>query len=298
MNILPLILSFLIIFSCLMTPFLKRARTFVITETSFEAFSATHQHLINGTEKRAFEKQTKEKPVRGKKNKGRKGSPRFFNPRPEKGKFNLELLLTTPNPKESPFYPVAVNLLNQLYGHLPSFEAEPLLKEMLGTLTTLKNDPSCEQAPCLNDLFPKNSKLKKTYYQLLRGTNTFIPNQQGIPPLGEFMTCVRTDSKPLLNFVFASPELLAALFNKAIAEKIIELEKVEDEDGRILCASLSKQQLKELLSGKANTALARFESSLDFSKKIPRKEAIVRKDKRTSLIMKKKLNPPTPAAGG
>lgn len=291
MNILPLILGFIIIFTCLAAPFFKRARSLETTKTQIRAFGEVERSLMNEIEKRAYDKAPKDTSKTPSHNDSppplprKQGDRRLFNPRVEQGKFNLALLLVTPNPKESPFYPVALEFLHVLYGHLPKFPYDALLAEMATTLLALKQNPN-KQEITLYSLFPKDKNLQKTYYQILKGTSVYTPGKEGVPPLGEYVTCNLSQRKPSVNIVFASHPLLQALFPKKIAEDILEIEaKKRAEDPKF--AALKKQDFQKIFL--RSPKIAPLEPYFDFSARIPAKETVNRQHPKNGLSMRKKI---------
>ncbi len=272
MNILPLVLTFLLIFSCIAASFLKETKSYAVIESTLHGYSRTEMALNNAIARAAYHKMKGELLEKGTREQDRLAakseykSRRCFFPALENSKLNLAPIFQGSEPfKTHPLYEPSANLLRLLYRRNLFKKQENLEYRLLDEM--LKKAKRLGTVGDLAELFPEDPSLKNTYYRMLVGTNQF-DEKQGIAPLREFLSIQNTDKAVCISF--ASVPVLKALFGPDIASLIL---KVEQEQSATLNKYyyFNKQDLEAaLVKTPALTALGPY---LDYSKQFtPRKQ--------------------------
>ncbi len=290
MNILPLILTFLIIFACISFTFLKEAKSFFLAETTLASFHKTERELNNKITARVYRKAggepiNKKQPAAAKSKKETTYfSRRSFFPPLEESKFNIGPLVKYEGDiKQHPLFEPLAKMLRLLYK--PFFDSEKIEYRFVQTM--IAKARKFPEPTDLAELFPDDLKLRTIYYKMLKGTNQY--NQKGsIPPLKDFVAWKKDG--PALFFSFASPIALKSLFDKKMADTIVQEEKKKwEQSGKYYY--FSKEDLQQLLVN--NPALTsqftNLDPYLDYSKQINRREEIGGIDPKTGLSVKKFL---------
>lgn len=294
MNILPLIFTFLIIFSCICLTLFREMKSYFLVETTLESYHRTERALTNAVIKKAYRKipiakAPSKTPAEQNTTKRAFTSRREFFPPLEASKFNLSPLIQhVGDLNQSPLYEPLAELLRLLY-QKKIFDKEPksegieyrLLEEIL---KKMRLSPGILE---LGKLFPDNPDLAKIYYKMLKGTNQYS-RTKGIPPLGDFLSLEKTKSAVSVNF--ASSLLLEAFFGPEITQQILREEKKKRETSAKYYY-FSKEDLKTLLmqhptKGPLITTLDPF---LDYSKQLKARTHIGGRDKRTGIGLQKSL---------
>lgn len=297
MNLLPLVFSFILIFSYFSLSFFQEQRLVVSTDRSLK--SAEHlESLLHNVRVRRQYAQITQAPSQPKALTTRKKndfiSRRTIEPPIEYAKLNLMPLMDPhlTDPHQHPLYPVAVALLHFLYAHttaIPANEKEGWEGRLLDILihegrkkTTLRQ---------LTDLTPHDPQSQKLYYTLLQGTQYYeLSTTKGIPPLTSFMT-LHTDKKEnSIYFCFASPPLLLALFGEKIGQKILSHEKAEWETDHKYHLT-SKEELESFIMQDPAAAqkFSRLNPYLNFQQKFSKKIALKAQDKTTGVALTRPL---------
>ena len=294
MNILPLIFTFLIIFSCIAFTFLREIKSFHLAETTFESFKVIERKMNNFIVKKAYQKvkgdptDKKEKP----KAQGQEKtylSKRCFFPPLENSKFNLGPLVKQEGEfKSHPLFELSAEILRLLYKE-KIFDRAPHSKNieyhlLEAIVTKARKNPECED---LSELLPDDLALHSIYYKMLKGTNRYT-RKEGIPPLKDFLALRKEGAAICL--CFASPALLQALFGEGIATHILEEEQKKWAE-LSQYHYFSKENLQELLSKDPSlgSKYSRLESYVDYSKQIKKRKEIGCKDQKTGLSIKKSI---------
>lgn len=298
MNILPLIIGFILVFSCLSMTFFKEARSISIAERSIGAAFRVESQLRNRLALRSYSSQAKVK--RSKSNGGRKVkrayySMRAISPPIEESKLNISPLFdeAVVDVTHHPLYRIAAELIRTLYEGSPLIPGKPQKgweKSILDAMIAKgKKAPERER---LSDLFPDDDALRATYYKMLKGTNQYElgAKKKGIAPLGNFISMAPQKKENAIQFCFASAPLLQAAFGSKITDKLLSEEKKRwDETEKSYFSS--KEDLQELLL--QNAALAnlftQLEPYLSFRKQIPRKSQIAGTDTTTGLVITREI---------
>ncbi|MGE0670132.1 MAG: hypothetical protein AB7H48_08805 [Parachlamydiales bacterium] len=298
MNILPLIIGFIIVFSCLSMTFFKESRSITIAERSIGAAFRIETQLHNRLALRSYA--SKAHVNRSKSNGVKKTKPAYYSMRAispplEESKLNISALFddTVIDVHHHPLYPIAAELIRTLYEGsvlLPEKVQKGWEKAILDAMIAKGKKNS--QRERLTDLFPDDSALQATYYKMLKGTNQFElgAKKKGIAPLGNFLS-MRTEKKEnAIHFCFASAPLLQAAFGSKITDKLLAEEKKQwDATGKRYLSS--KEDLQELLLQDAALAnlITQLEPFLSFRKQIPRKSQIAGSDKATGLVLTREI---------
>jgi hypothetical protein len=286
MNILPLILAFLLIFSALSVGFIRGRKESCVAEKCAARFFQTSRCALNRVAERGYRKVKVDAPPKTvtTEKKGAKRPPpaivRTSTPPLETSKLNLTPLLDLEtDPKRHPLYEIAAQLLRLLYD-------ESLLKEDREYALL---DAFCaqEKVETLMDLYPKEAGLQPLFYKMFKGTHTYrLDKRQGIPPFGDFFTLGKQSA---IHFSFASPILLEALFGKTLRAKILAEEKKKAQKEATSC--LTQEELTALLTGDSACSALVMElgTQLNFSLKREKRKEIIAQDKQTDLIVSKPL---------
>lgn len=291
MNILPLIFTFLIIFSCIAFSFLKEVKSYTLIETTLHGYNRAEQALSNASARKTYNK-IKGDPIQ--KQEGEKGSStskkeyvsrRCFFPALENSKFNLSPLIQEGGQfKFHPLYEPLAGLIRQLYGNnLFSKEKKSenleyrLLNEMLKKARRQSNVQE------LAALFPEDPVLKKLYYQMLKGTNQFS-EKKGIPPLGEFLAIQKSDKAVCISF--ASVPLLKALFGQDISSLILKVEQDKwSESGKYYYFNKQDLEMALMQTPAKGSLLTALDTYLNYSKQFTQRELIGGRDKITGIAV-------------
>jgi hypothetical protein len=295
MNILPLIIGFIIVFSCLSTTFLKEVQVISIAERSIDAALRIETRLHNQLALRSYLKKAhvRKRNPQGKGTKKRAYySLRAINPPIEESKLNIAPLFeaTAIDVHQHPIYPIAAELIRTLYEG-SRLKGEKGWEKMMLDAIIAKGKRIPERTK-LSDLFPDDPTLQTLYYKMLKGTNQYDlgAKKKGIAPLGDFMKIASDQQENTIHFCFASIPLLQALFGPIITDKLLEEEKKRwEETGKAYLSSkedLQGQLLQDPMSG---NLLSKLESYLSFRKQIPRKSQIAGRDNLTGLVITREI---------
>ncbi len=294
MNILPLIFTFLIIFSCIAFSFLKEVKSYALIETTLHGYNRTEQALTNAIARKTYNK-IKEDPIQKKERE--KGSPkvikeyvsrRYFFPALENSKFNLSPLIQEGGQfKLHPLYEPLAKLIRQLYGNnlfTKEKKSEKLEYRLLDEM--LKRAKRRSDVQELAELFPEDPALKKLYYQMLKGTNQFS-EQKGIPPLGEFLAIQKSDKAICISF--ASVPLLKALFGEDVSSSILKIEKEKwSESGKYYYFNKQDLEMALMQTPAHASLLTALDTYLNYSKQFTQRELIGGRDKITGIGVTKR----------
>lgn len=290
MNTLPLVFTFLMIFSMIALTFVREAKSSRITEKAIASHDdlsrKIHNHLVSKTYKND-----------GKRGYGGAGSSkkkqifasrRVQFPPAENSKFNLcPLTQQEGELKFHPLYELSASLLKDYYGekifkHCP--RPEKMEHRMLeAIIARAKVNPDAQN---LADLAPEDSILANAYYQMLKGTNQY-DMQSGVPPFGDLF--VFTKDKFAFSFASASPGILKGVFGPEIAKQIMDDEKkICLEKGKNI--PFSKENLSAVLASKP-ILFAKYspiEPFIDFAVKRHTRNEIGGKDDKIGLSLRAK----------
>ncbi len=298
MNVLPLVLSFLFIFSIMVSSLLKSHQDAFSSELSFLSYHRTQRSVTNrvitrehaSKRRNAAKKQTQAKKNANKATHKVYQSRRMFIPAYDTAKLNLTPLLSiSSDPHLDPLYEIAASLLKTLYEQ-PLFKNKSRTEYQLLDAMIKAAHESKKENPVITDLFPKDPELRTLFYKMVKGTNAFdITSKQGIPPFGEFFRC--GDTLTAIHFSFASPPLLEAIFGKKIADHILAEERKGWEEKRAY-VYFEKELLSSKFPGQtsANAHFEGLEKYISYSKEFPILQAMSGRDAKTKLSVTEKVS--------
>lgn len=298
MNILPLIIGFILVFSCLSITFLKEARSISIAERSLGASFRIETQLQNRLALRSYASKAnvkRSKSTNSKKKKPPYYSMRAINPPIEESKLNISALFDEAviDVHHHPLYPIAAELIRTLYEDsalLPEKAQKGWEKVLLDGMIAKGKKGSHRKR--LTDLFPDDSALNATYYKMLKGTNQFElgAKKKGIAPLSNFMSVASEKKENAIQFCFASAPLLQATFGSKITDKLLSEEKKRwSETGKSYFSSKEDLQEQLLLDPVLANLLIPLEPYISYRKQIPRKNQIAGSDKTTGLTITREI---------
>ncbi len=294
MNILPLVFSFLIIFSCLCFTFLKEVNSLTLIELTLEGYNHTEKAIKNALVKKAYHKIKEDLPL-GSSNGATQKTGRLFHskrvqfPPQETSKFYLRALAKSEMPlSEHPLYEPLSELLRCL-SQKTVFDKYPDKKDIEYKLieALVKKAQKFPSAKELSYLYPEDPELQKIYYKIVKGTNSYT-QEAGIPPLAHFLSLENSDKAAFLSL--ASPLVLKAFFGTEGAEKILSTEKIHFETDQKYYF-FSKEDLETLLMKEIGSSgvLSSIQPYLNYSKQNSKQKSIAKQDKLTGISIEKQL---------
>ncbi len=295
MNILPIVFTFLVIFSFLTADFILDHHQSQLAEYSFNTFRKVERILHNTMVKKNYQRiptATAVKPstdaptiiVTATTTSRSYRSKRDHYPPADRSKLNLSALLETKtDPRSHPLYEITANFLSVLYSK--HFTNEAIVYELLDAM--LRTASAKKEITKLADLYPDLPQLQALYYTLLKGTSHYDINR-GIAPLDDFF-CVQKGTG--IHFSYASPPLLEALFGKDGVQKIMEEEKKRWDDTGTY-TYLTKDDLTALFAHdhNFNSSITALGTHLNFSKQSGKIKVICAQDRKTGLIIQEHLD--------
>lgn len=284
MNILPLVVTLLLVFAALCASFLRDVKSFNLTALTYKSHYHTDKAMRNALIKKQFTKvknTPSEEPAQKKAQTTPKTPPckRGYTPPIEPSKFYLKALNSSSMPlHENPLYEPLAKFLRALYGkqlfekHNAPEGIEYSLIEAIAT--KLAKNPICKQ---LSELYPDDPLLKSFFYKMLKGTN-YYSETEGIPPFAHFFSLDKSEKAIHINY--SSKELLTTLFGEELFQEILNWEETQ-RPSRLLSAkefeqlTSSKYQESRLVS-----ALSPF---ISYSKHSVKQKQLTRRDSHTKL---------------
>lgn len=295
MNVLPLVFSFLIIFSCLCYTFLKEVKSFQLIELTLEGYNHTEKAIRNALIKRSYDKIKEDMPPGTPKSEQapKKSytcvSRREYVPPLETSKFYLKALSKAGvELSQHPLYEPLAELLRLLYKktlfdkYPKSNKIEYRLVDAL--IKKMQKFPSAAQ---LSYLYPDDPELQKIFYKMLKGTNRYT-DEAGIPPLSHFLSLENGDKAAHLGY--ASLPVLKALFGMQIASEILRIEE-ENRNSSQKQYALSKEELESLCLKDPirSSLLTALQPYINYSKQVAKKKSLAKRDQRTGIGIEKEL---------
>lgn len=239
MTFLPFVLSFLVVLvlgsSYLMQSFQSSARekAVIMGQRNARLIVIGEQAKKLARPKRQAPQAPREQQKKQKSNKPFEES-RDLRLNIEEGKLNLwPILYSQDQHLVKALSQAAIELIEMLYqkadfyknAHEPGL-AKQLVDQMLK-----------KEAETLLDLFPKDEKLAKIYYQMMRGSNT------GYPAFHEYF---RIEPQAKIGFAFASTPVLRAVLGNELTKQVLSKEKAKWKNNP-RDKILTQQELKELI---------------------------------------------------
>ena len=299
MNILPLVLSFLLVLSFSSFSLLKERMATQYETKSFLGHMATIREARNASEEdlfrgwnRAITSENKEpaasatllrKSKRSSEEITRYDAVRKLRRSCSYSQLNLAPLKES---TEEKLQKIATELLDTLYGHAVFYQeaqekTPKLSSELLSfILKTTKDD--------FTSLLEESSPYHKTLYKMLKGTNAYdTKEKKGYPPLEDFFT-MDQEEKSLFRFHFASRPLLEVIFDKEITEQIFAKEK---EKWLEHTPYLTEEELNTLIlqTHTPNNPLTILSPHINYTTQAPKKTFLPIIDKTTKIRLKQEV---------
>jgi hypothetical protein len=235
MNILPFILSFLLLMSLLVGSMLKEMKGLAIGKKVVETKMHEDQNLQDEIAVQEYNdksekvttppiKKDLKKPKQERQN-NKPISRRSYYCSTQWAKFQLRSLLDKPESAQGlPAYNVAIRLIDNLYGHTKFWKeaGDPKLAHKIIDTLIKESDEN------LIVRFARDPKLEKIFRLMLAGTNSYdVKNNKGYPPFLDFFSLEKNGKNKAIAFVYASYPVLQA----AIGEKLVEKLKTFEPPG-------------------------------------------------------------------
>lgn len=257
MNVLPLVITFLVIFGTISISFLSNFHSDKKESESYIGSLRALRNLQNLQEDAEFERiaasddslfetldDDEKLPVRYFR------EIRFESP---KGKVNL-FLLSKNSPQSKLLYQIASTYIREIYVNMLSLDnthKRDFATQILDGIVAAQTDhyKLSKTYLKLEDIEFEDSELQHIYSKMLRGTNAYdLLKKEGYPSFLRLFSFIEDSAKPI-NYQFASFPLLEAMFGqeiaKAIEEKEFEFQKEHPDKVKEL--ALSENALRELI---------------------------------------------------
>lgn len=229
MNILPFVLSFLLLMSLLVGSMLKEMKGLAVGRNVVATKVHEDQNLQSEIATQQYKDKTEEGSTAPVKEKGPKKpkevrqdnkpiSRRSYYCSTEWAKFQLRSLLDKPESAQRlPAYNVAIRLIEDLYSHANFWKttADPkLATKIIDQLLKGKGEE-------LIDRFKEDAKLETIFRRMLAGTNSYdVEHKKGYPPFLDFFSLEKNGKNKAIAFVYASYPVLQAAIGKKLVEKL------------------------------------------------------------------------------
>lgn len=263
MNILPLVLSFIMILGMISMSLFQGAHHTDYLAYQQIKYQKVQRALQNKLEKKALSAHLPpEKPNKGEaKKRTHYISPRLNKEAKESSKLHIASLFTQKKEPNLPLEKILSRLILILYGEKAFFFHPKYSKEELSTIIVKKiiQKGKQEEAPThFSDLYPEDSEIKNIFYKMLKSKTAFGDYVSLEPSVQRKPICINAASIPLLQ----------AAFGQKITTEILQKEEEkyfsEDSGSSILKADDFKEILTKTSSSESLDLLVQYHS--------PRKE--------------------------
>ncbi len=244
MNILPFVLSFLLLMSLLVGSMLKEMKGLAVgQQVALGELHATQQRLSEKAEKLYKSKKkprTTQSPPSGStatpnlvestesndsdSDDDDDKSKRSYFCKTEWAKFQLLSIMDNPSSAQGyPAYEIAVQLVKDLYKHTSFWQeaCDPQLAEKI--INTLMKG----KEPQILDRFANDPKLEKIFHLMFTGTNSYDVKEEkkkGYPPFFDYFTLAEGAHNKAIAFRYASYPVLQAAIGKELVESLKKAE--------------------------------------------------------------------------
>lgn len=242
MNILPLVLSFILLLSMMTLTFFRTANHTDYLAHKETSYMKVKRSLQNTLEKEAF------RPYQPKRDKNTNPSPkprthysssRLKDPPSENGKLNISSLFTSQKEPNLPLEKTLIKLILTLYQDKNFFTKEHYSQEEIAKAlvkSIIEKGKKTKNLEALTDLYPEEPFFQELLYKMLKST----------PPFGDYITLSGEERKPIC-FKNASIPVLKALFNEKILSSILQKEEENYFAHKKGSSILAVEELKEIL---------------------------------------------------
>jgi hypothetical protein len=288
MNILPLVISLLLIFSYFTNSLLVKHKNSTLASKSFSGYMSAKRKALNKYQNEIYKlidaKPIKKKEQTFQKEPSKEDKKRVANPL--NAKINITSLFLENN---QTLYNLLKDLIKNLYKN-QSFYYDNLEIYLLNNLINevkvfLNNEKNSINNLNLCKISFKNKELNDIFYKMLKGTKFYNPKKNiGFPSLLDYVeTNLNTNIK--IPIIDASFEVLEIIFNEKIAFEILERQK------NYPIKDLSKEDVEKLSLSLGKKPNDNFFKYLDFSKNNKNlNKIIVGIDKKSGIKVQKNLN--------
>jgi hypothetical protein len=288
MNILPLILSTLLIMAYVSSSFFKERQATIWEERSYLGFMLAERKAREKLASIRYQRTASEKSKPDESTKKTKtATTKFINRRDKEHLSELSKLNIAPlfSHHFKPLYEIAAGLIKELYKDASFFKNSKIKNLEYALLDSIiaeakKNEKAVE----LRQLFPEDSALHPIFYKMIKGTHNNYPS------LEKYITIERKLNRKLIHFQFASIPLLVATFGPSATQAILDFEYQQwQEDGKI--HSVPKHKLVEILENQRKKPFPfyKIEEYLEFSEGRALKTHVTAKDPETQITVTKEL---------
>lgn len=284
MNILPLIISSLLILACVSTVFFRERQSTIWEERSYLGYMNAERKARAKIASSHYSKAKSKKDAENTHQESKAAEETsFVNRRERKQLTELSKLNITPlfSEKSSELYEIAARLIKDLYEKAP-FYKEDLERAILDSMIAVAQNN--KHAVQIHEFFPENPQLRTAFYKMAKGTHGNYPS------LGEYIAIDRNLERKPINFSFASLPLLHAVFGEETTQAIVKEERKKwEKDNKQ--HRLSEQELETLLlsARKKPVDYQKVKAFFDFERKAVPKKQITAVDKETQIIITKEL---------
>lgn len=287
MNILPFVISLLLIIAITSNTLLKKKVSEDIVSHSISGYMKASRKAMNYSQEIAFdaipEKQVDKKPQEKheKSNKKEVTNLRYINI--ENAKVNIYPLVVNNKDTQIELYNLAAALIHTLYAD-QSFYTKHFEKTLINNIlssfeTQLKKDKDIQ----ISNLVLQDPLLQKNYYKILKGTKFFDHDKKiGTPSLLDYIKYENINSKiPIKD---ASYELLTTVFNEKIAKEIFILQTQE------FSKNLTLDNIKNICQKHNFKINESFLNFFDFFSSSTKDSVLIGFDKATNIKVKRKAD--------
>lgn len=229
MNIVAFVLGLLMIFAITTNRLLKKHISDGFVQKSFSGYMCSSRKAMNEYEKYYFDSIKESSKSKGKnepKNENKIASNTQEEKRqvhPDRAKINIYQLVQEKKENQKELYNVIASLIKELYSNQTFYKQDLEHKILNNILSAFDSQINNKQELSFETLIIADNSLKNTYYKIIKGTKFYdFEKKTGCPSFLDFVKIENTNMKiPMKN---ASKELLIALFDSDIANKIYELQ--------------------------------------------------------------------------
>lgn len=259
MNIIPFVLSFLVVLSMISMSFFRSAAHSHLLAHEFQRHMVVKRNLLNDLDQAAYKKrlppQKGQKQSKTETKKKEYISPRKESDLSENAKFNLLTLVNKPKGEDRFLKSGFKRFIVETYSEKAFFAgthsspgeiADQLIDHMIKKAQSLlEADEDIE----LTDLFPSREPLKSIYYHMLRGTGKYdIQKGSGSPPLGDYVFLSKEEKRKALCLKKAALPLLRAFFSPSFVETLLQKEKEKYYSNAKGSSILTEDEFRNLLA--------------------------------------------------
>ncbi len=302
MNILPLVLTFMLVFTLCSSLLLEEKRSTFTQEKNYLSYMKAERDLKNKIEKKYFASvfsSAKKSMVPPKKEKQLKSleyvSRRNASHPLPISRLNIYLLFEdSKSPGYSILYETTAKLLRNLYGHTRLFTESPFTDLEYQILDNLiECGKKNKNLSALTDFHFTQKNLAFTFYKMTKGTSYYSlsTKPEGYPPLEDFLYSDEKSKNKPLSFSFASTPILLSFLGNALTKEILATEEAKwGKDHKH--HTVTKTELNKFLLEIDNPFKTNPDEPLallSFSKAAPPSKELSQTEQATKIFIKKTI---------